>query len=116
MDKTVAGLEGLLGGSDNNQISYGVSGQLNSLPSSCCDPKVDLITLLVTLGAIAAISVFLRQAVIDNNVMGARRKRRNISWYSGNFSKVIKISMVGFYEARKWNSLSFSVENYLSKC
>merc|ERR1711976_754236 len=34
-------------------------------------------SVLVAIGTIAAVAVFLRQAVIDNNVMGAgRRKKR----------------------------------------
>ena len=75
MDKTIDGLNGLLGGSEDtsSQLTYG-----DSNGSSCCDPKVDLVSLLVTIGAIAAISVFLRQAVIDNNIMGRRRRKRDI--------------------------------------
>ena len=94
MDKTIGGLDGLLGG-NQDQVSYGSPGQLESLHSSCCDPTVDLISVLVTIGAIAAISAFLRQAVIDNNVMGAKRKKRKVNfwWYPG---KPIKISMDGF--------------------
>ena len=104
MDKTVGELNGLLGG-NQNQGSYGAPGQLESLHSSCCDPTVDLISVIVTIGAIAAISAFLRQAVIDNNVMGAKRRRRNVSWwYPG---KPIKISMDGFYEARKQSTELF---------
>ena len=75
MDKTIDGLNGLLGGSEDtsSQLTYG-----HPNGSSCCDPKVDLVSLLVTIGAIAAISVFLRQAVIDNNIMGRRRRKRDI--------------------------------------
>lgn len=43
---------------------------------SCCEAKVDPISLLVTIGAIAAVSWFLRQAVIDNNVMMAKKRRK----------------------------------------
>lgn len=90
MDKTIDGLNGLLGGSEDtsSQLTYGSTG------SSCCDPKVDLMSLLVTIGAIAAISVFLRQAVIDNNVMGRKRRKRGIL----QGGKPIWISMNGFYE------------------
>ena len=66
----------ILGGDSNNALgSFG--GQDSS--SGCCDPKVDLISLLVTIGAIGAISAFLRQGMIDNNIMG-RRKRRSYVW------------------------------------
>ena len=50
---------------------YGATG-------GCCEPKVDAISVLVAIGAIAAVSVFLRQAVIDNMVMMARRKKRDV--------------------------------------
>jgi len=38
----------------------------------CCEPKVDIITLLAAIGAIGAVSAFLRQAVIDYKIKGAR--------------------------------------------
>ena len=64
----------ILGGGDSG--SGGALGSFGGQDASgCCDPKVDLISLLVSIGAIAAISVFLRQAVIDNNIMGRKRKR-----------------------------------------
>ena len=44
----------------------------------CCEAKVDPISLLITIAAIAAVSYFLRQAVIDNNIVGAGRKKRNM--------------------------------------
>lgn len=51
----------------------------------CCEPKVDAISVLVAIGAIAAVSAFLRQAVIDNNVMGAgKRKKRSEFILKGN--------------------------------
>ena len=82
----------LLGGGNNNggsnQLrlvngggssgSYGSSGNYGLGPElQCCDPVVDPISLLATIGAIAGLSLFLRQAVIDFMVM--RRKRRNLS-------------------------------------
>ncbi len=42
----------------------------------CCEGKVDPISLLVTIAAIAAVSWFLRQAVIDNMIMMARKRRK----------------------------------------
>ncbi len=44
----------------------------------CCDAVVDPLSLLGTIGAITALSLFLRQAVIDNNITGGKkRKKRN---------------------------------------
>ena len=67
----------ILGGGDSGGALGSFGGQD---ASGCCDPKVDLVSLLVSIGAIAAISAFLRQAVIDNNVMGPGRKRRSFVW------------------------------------
>ena len=64
-------LGGLLGGNSNGN-GYGLGPELQ-----CCDAVVDPISLLTTIGAITAVSLFLRQAVIDNMVM-ARRKKRNV--------------------------------------
>ena len=47
-------------------LGYGLESQ------DCCEPKVDIITLLATIGAIGAVSAFLRQAVIDYKIKGAR--------------------------------------------
>ena len=60
----------LLGGG-----SGGGSGGLGGYGSQCCDPVVDPITLVATIGAIAALSLFLRQAVIDFMIMSGRKKR-----------------------------------------
>ena len=65
----------ILGGSSGGNSGLGLSGLGGQ--SECCDPKVDPVSLLVTIGAIAAASAFLRQAVIDNNIMGGRRKKRD---------------------------------------
>ena len=51
---------------------------------SCCDGVVDPMSLLTTIAAIAAVSFFLRQAVIDFDIMMAR-KRRSLA-----FSTVVK--------------------------
>ena len=59
----------LLGGSG------GGSGGLGGYGSQCCDPVVDPITLVATIGAIAALSLFLRQAVIDFMITGGKKKR-----------------------------------------
>ena len=42
----------------------------------CCDAVVDPLSLLTAIGAIAALSLFLRQAVIDNNIMGGRKRKK----------------------------------------
>ena len=69
-------LGGLLGGNSGNQqgnsLGYGSESQ-------CCDGVVDPISLFSTIGALAAASLFLRQAVIDNMVMGmSKRKKRSV--------------------------------------
>ena len=62
------------GGSSNGN---GLGGIGFGPDLQCCDEVVDPISLLTTIGAIAAASVFLRQAVIDNMVMGMTRKKRS---------------------------------------
>ena len=78
-------------GSGYSQQSYGYGPEIQ-----CCDAVVDPISLLTTIGAITAISLFLRQAVIDNNVMGAGRKKRGLS---KELSSVVKKgnSLQSFY-------------------
>ena len=58
--------------------------------STCCDKVVDPISLIVTLAAITAVSLFLRQAVIDNNIMMAkkRRKRDDFIILLGNYVEI----------------------------
>ena len=83
MDKTIDGLNSLFGGSDtSSQLNYGYPGYPES--SSCCDPTVDIMSVLVAIGTIAAVAVFLRQAVIDNNVMGAGRRKKRGFLQQGN--------------------------------
>lgn len=65
MGNILGGNGGLGGG------GYGLSDELQ-----CCDAVVDPISLLVTIGSIAAVSLFLRQAVIDFMIM-MRKKRSN---------------------------------------
>ena len=52
-------------------FDYGYSQQV----SGCCDSVVDPISLLTVIGGIAGLSLWLRQAVIDFNIMGGRKKR-----------------------------------------
>ncbi len=52
--------------------SYGYGPELQ-----CCDAVVDPLSLLAAIGAIAALSLFLRQAVIDNMIMRRRRRKRS---------------------------------------
>ena len=91
MDKTIDGLNSLFGGSDtSSQLNYGYPGYPES--SSCCDPTVDIMSVLVARGTMAAVAVFLRQAVIDNNVMGPGRKRRSFWWQQGKRSTVENVT------------------------
>ena len=52
-------------------LAYGGFGE-------CCEKKVDLVTLGVVLVTIAGIAVFLRQAVIDNNIMAATGRKKRL--------------------------------------
>ena len=63
-----------MGGSVSSKKGSG-SGYGGHHPEQCCDHVVDPVSLLATLGAIAALSLFLRQAVIDFMIMMGRRKR-----------------------------------------
>lgn len=79
----------LLGGSSSNgglgqATNYGYGPELQ-----CCDAVVDPVSLFSTIGAITAISLFLRQAVIDNNIMGRRRKRSVIEAFDFVFKQGI---------------------------
>ena len=68
----------ILGGSSNNFGGGQPGGGYGYGPElQCCDPVVDPISLITTIGAIGAVSLFLRQAVIDNMVMMAGRKKRS---------------------------------------
>ena len=55
---------------------------MSAIGSTCCDAVVDPISLLVTIGGIAALSIFLRQAVIDFNIMAGKRRKRNVEFLS----------------------------------
>ena len=59
----------LLGGG-GSMTSYGYGSQ-----SQCCEPKVDPISLIATIGSIAALSLWMRQAVIDFMIKGARKRK-----------------------------------------
>ena len=63
-------------------LGFGLESQ------DCCEPKVDIITLLATIGAIGAVAAFLRQAVIDNMIKGARSFRKDSSIYSNGLGFV----------------------------
>ncbi len=70
-------LGGLLGGSNSGNNGQGVNGAYGYGPElQCCDAVVDPVSLLSAIGAIAAVSLFLRQGVIDNMIMMGRRKRK----------------------------------------
>jgi hypothetical protein len=69
-------LGGLLGGSSGGSGGYGHGPELQ-----CCDAVVDPISLLTTIAGIAALALFMRQAVIDNMIMGRRKRKRSIPSY-----------------------------------
>ena len=60
-----------LGSSGNNN---GMSGYGSAL--TCCDGVVDPLILLSVLGAITALTVWLRQQIIDKVMMDRRRRRK----------------------------------------
>ena len=59
---------------------------MSAYGAECCERKVDVITLLSVLGVITGISVFLRQAVIDNGITGGKKKRSFDFLIKGNLS------------------------------
>ena len=63
---------------------------MSAYGTECCERKVDVITLVTVIGAIAALSLFLRQAVIDNMITGGKKKR------SLNFIDYIFLGMFVF--------------------
>ena len=82
-------LGGLLGGNSGNQqgnsLSYGSESQ-------CCDGVVDPISLFSTIGALAAASLFLRQAVIDNMIMGMTKRKKRRSTFQQDLKQDLKIA------------------------
>ena len=69
---------GSLGGGSGG--SGGLSGSFSGLGGQqCCDPVVDPITLVTVIGAIAGLSLWLRQAVIDFMISGGKKKR-SLNW------------------------------------
>ena len=66
--------------------AYGGYAYGSGYAGSCCEPKVDAITLLTVIGAIAGLSLFLRQAVIDNMIAaGKKKKKRSLEFvFKGN--------------------------------
>ena len=47
----------------------------------CCERVVDPISLLTVIGAIAGLTWFMRQAVIDNMIAAGRKRKRSISYF-----------------------------------
>ena len=69
---------GSLGGGSGG--SGGLAGSFSGLGGQqCCDPVVDPITLVTVIGAIAGLSLWLRQAVIDFMITGGKKKR-SLDW------------------------------------
>ena len=80
-------------------LGFGLESQ------DCCEPKVDIITLLATIGAIGAVAAFLRQAVIDNMIKGARSFRKDSSIYSNGLGFVDAI-LSGMFSTIEWQVLA----------
>ena len=66
------GIQTLSGHGQSTSGNYGQGPELQ-----CCEPVADLTSLLGTIGAIAGLSLFLRQAVIDIMLTGRRRALRH---------------------------------------
>ena len=113
MGNLLGSLGGLGGGNSGGSSGYGQnSGNYGKGPElQCCDPVVDPISLLTTIGGIAALSLFLRQAVIDFMVMMRRRKKRNKPdlWLSGDFNEVVDFLNDGnFFTFTKINCIFYT--------
>ena len=59
----------------------------------CCNEVVSPISVLVAIGAIAVVSAFLRQAVIDNMIMGPGRRKKRATILETFLGKERKIVM-----------------------
>ena len=87
------------GGSTGN---YGKGPELQ-----CCEPVVDPISLLTTIGGIAALSLFLRQAVIDAMVMMGGRKKRSKPIINLEFIEVVDFLSAGNFSWLSKNDFIF---------
>ena len=78
--------------SDNSDYS-GRSRQYGDYGSTCCERKVDVLTLLTVIGAIAALSWFMRQAVIDNMIAAGKKRSLGVFDFvlQGNICNLIFI-------------------------
>ena len=100
-------LGGMGGGNSGGSSGYGQnSGNYGKGPElQCCEPVVDPISLLTTIGGIAALSLFLRQAVIDFMIKGGKRKKRSNqdSWLTfDNIDDIVEFFVSGnFYLYKK---------------
>ena len=64
----------LLGGSSGGSFGGYAGGYGYGPELQCCDAVVDPLSLLAALGSIAALALFLRQAVIDNMITGGKKR------------------------------------------
>ena len=80
-----------LGGGMSGSFAGGYGGS----QTQCCDAVVDPISLLVTIGAIAGLAQFLRQAVIDAMVMMGGRKKRSKPIINLEFIEVVDFLSAG---------------------
>ena len=75
---------GILGTGNSNLVGTGGAAYGYGDDLQCCDGVVDPISLLTAIGAIVAVSLFLRQAVIDFDIKAARRR------WSLDFATIVK--------------------------
>ena len=86
------GIQTLSGhGHQSTSGNYGLGPELQ-----CCDPVVDLTTLLGAIGAIAGLALFLRQAVIDNNIMGGKSFQTFFEIFSNGVALKVLQGMLQF--------------------
>ena len=82
---------GSLGGGGSGG-SGGLAGSFSGLGGQQCrDPVVDPITLVTVIGAIAGLSLWLRQAVIDFMITGGKRKKRSFNWVLEGIVLILKV-------------------------
>ena len=93
-----------------NSLGGGMSGSFGGYGGSqtqCCDGVVDPISLLVTIGAIAGLAQFLRQAVIDAMVMMGGRKKRSKPIINLEFIEVVDFLSAGNFSWFSKNDFIF---------
>ena len=88
-----------MSGHGQSSGNYGQGPELQ-----CCEPVADLTSLLGAIGAIAGLSLFLRQAVIDNMIAGGKKRSIHMFnfWSQGkplaNFVHLLDILVVSLFK------------------